>query len=899
MWGVATSAYQVEGGNTTADWYLFEEIEGAIQDGDRAGIAADHYNRFEQDFDLCQQYGIEAYRFSLEWSRIEPERDVYDLVEVEHYRQVLQALRQRDITPVVTLHHFTLPQWVLNPSDPENDLDGWESLTTVDEFVDYVAFVAEEFGGEVDWWITINEPVLLAMNGYLSGDYPPGKEFDVEALQTVRANLIFAHARAYDQINANDRIDADGDRFLSRVSFAKNIMLFDPLDPESAEDQDAADKWRYFYDESFLNTLSTGQLDVDLDGLCDSDETIPPEGFYPELKAKLDFLSMNYYVRIYARYEEGISELVPFLSGIPLHSEAEDIERNDLGWEIYHEGLYRAIQYLWSNWPQWPIMISESGIITRNNYQKTLFLLDTIKEIERAREDQMPVFGFFVWSLLDTFEWHYGNMPGFGLFAVKPESLDRVATSGVNAYRDIIAEGGVTPEIEEQYRQPEDFLWGAGICSYEAEGGNYFSDWYLWEQFEGTIAGGSRAGLSADHYNRFIEDFDLLVSMGGNSFRFSVEWARVEPARDQIDQDAINHYHAVLDALLERGITPILCLQQRSLPIWVQDPVDQLSDLDGWTSEETAQEFLEYAGLMAEEFGSKVDLWQTVNEPIWDSLGAYLVAVFPPGCFFQEEMFLGALTGMANAHALAYDSIKELDTVDADGDGRAAEVSLAKSINVFEPYDPDDPVHQEAVPHFELFFNWAVLDWVTTGDLDYDLDGIVDVHLEQFENRLDFISITYYSRFLALPDGTLPILDGIFRDPVDPELEYQDNGWEMYPNGLYRVSREAYERYALPILITEHGIVSADDPFRARSLVKCQDHFQNLRYEGIPMMGYLSFPMLDGFSWEHGLTDLLGLVSVDFEDFTRSVNPMVTAYTEIVEADGVDYRIRNKSYDQP
>jgi beta-glucosidase len=897
LWGAATSAYQVEGGNTTADWYLFEQIPGAIENGDRAGLAADHYHKFASDFDFCQQYGINSYRFSIEWSRIEPERDVYDSPAIDHYHQVLQALRERNITPVVTLQHFTLPQWVLNPLDPDSALGGWENPSTVEEFVEYVAFLAGEFGAEVDWWLTINEPMVVAMSGYLTGNYPPGKVMDIPALEKVRANLLFAHARAYRQIKLKDKADADGDGLNSRVSLAKNLMLFDPADSASLQDQEAANSWDYFYNASLFNSLTQGALDVDLDGKADNTQTDPPEGVYPELAGTLDFLAFNYYLRLFVRYDENVGHVIPFLSGLAFHNEAPDIERNDLGWEIYHEGLYRAIHYLWSHWPLRPLMITESGVITRNPAQKADFLINQLKEVQRARDENLPVFGFFWWSLLDTFEWTLGTKPGFGLFAVRPGSLDRVPTTGVKAYGDIIAAGEVTPEIEEKYSQPDDFLWGAAIASYEVEGGNELSDWYQWEQIDGKIRNGTRAGMAADHYQRFREDIDALHDLGLKCFRLSLEWSRIEPQRDQINQEEILHYHEVLDALQARGIKPIVCLVHRSLPQWVQNPSAPEEDLDGWESPDTVQEFIEYAALMATEFGSQVDLWQTLNEPEWDSLGGYLVAGYPPGYLLKPGRCLNALSWMALAHGAAYDAIKALDTVDADGDGQVALVSLSKSLNVFEPYDPNDPEDQAAVPRFERFFNWSVFDWITSGDVDFDMDGVIDTHLEQLENRLDFVSITHYTRFLARANGILPILDGLFYNNYDPAREYQENGWEVYPEGIYQVCREAYERYSLPIFVTEHGIVSADDSFRARCLVKYLDNIQDLRYQGIPIMGYLYYSLLDGFSWAEGLTHSLGLLSVDFETFGRSANAMTNAYRDIVDAHGVTYRIRNQVYE--
>ena len=167
-WGTATSAHQVEGGNARNDWWRFEQIPGKIHGGATSGAACRHYERFDEDFALAQADGHNAHRLSFEWSRIMPERGQVDAAVVAHYHAVLASLERRGLRPLVTLHHFTNPLWIA-------DRGGWENPETVRHFCAYVRFCAREFGSEVDWWCTVNEPEVYAFRGWSEGVWPPAK----------------------------------------------------------------------------------------------------------------------------------------------------------------------------------------------------------------------------------------------------------------------------------------------------------------------------------------------------------------------------------------------------------------------------------------------------------------------------------------------------------------------------------------------------------------------------------------------------------------------------------------------------------------------------------------------------------------------------------------------------
>jgi len=271
LWGAATSAHQVEGDNRRNDWWRFEQIPGAIHDGHASGAACRHYERFDADFALAASDGHNAHRLSLEWSRLEPERGQWDASEVAHYHAVFASLRRHRLAPVVTLHHFTNPLWIA-------DRGGWENRETVDHFADFVRFCAREFGGEVDWWCTVNEPEVYAFRSYSEGLWPPRKRDDSSAL-AVMAHLLEAHGRAYRILHEEDRSDADGDGRPARVGFAKHRPQLVPARPWSPLDQLRAWLENRVFNLAVESAPITGTIDLSLPAPRTGSTTVVLSGF--------------------------------------------------------------------------------------------------------------------------------------------------------------------------------------------------------------------------------------------------------------------------------------------------------------------------------------------------------------------------------------------------------------------------------------------------------------------------------------------------------------------------------------------------------------------------------------------------------------------------------------------
>jgi beta-glucosidase len=401
LWGAATSAHQVEGNNRANDWWRFEQRPGAIRGGRGSGDACRHYERYDSDFALAQGDGHNAHRFSIEWSRIEPGRGRIDAAEVAHYHDVLAALKRRGLTPVATLHHFTNPLWIA-------DSGGWDARETIDAFERFARFCAREFGSEVDWWCTVNEPEVFAFRGWSEGIWPPGVRDNSRALAVI-ANQLEAHGRAYRAIHEEDRWDADGDGIAARVGFAKNYIQLEPLRAWNPLDRMQAEVERKVYLEAVEQAPQTGVIDFSVPGA----QRVRRE--VPELKGARDFYGLNYYTRF--RVKSLAPEPHVATPGAPV---------NDLGWEIWPDGLRQAL--LAAGRFGQPVLVTENGVADLHDTQRPAALLAFVAAMHQAIAEGVNVLGYLHWSLLDNFEWADGFHGAFGLYAVDFDDPERPRT---------------------------------------------------------------------------------------------------------------------------------------------------------------------------------------------------------------------------------------------------------------------------------------------------------------------------------------------------------------------------------------------------------------------------------------------------------------------------------------
>jgi beta-glucosidase len=399
LWGAATSAHQVEGGNRGNDWWRFEQQPGRIHGGATSGDACRHWERFDADFALAAADGHNAHRLSLEWSRIEPARGQPDAAAIAHYHEVFASLKRHRLLPIVTLHHFTNPLWIA-------DHGGWENHDTVDAFCDFVRLCAREFGGEVDWWCTVNEPEVYGFRGYSEGVWPPAKRDDSAAICVI-ANMLEAHGRAYRILHAEDQADADGDGLTARVGFAKHHPQLEPANPWNPLDLLRAHFENAVFNDAVEEAAVTGEIALSIPGARSVIRQVP------DLERSLDWIGLNYYTRWMVR-----------AFGPEPHVTRRGAPVNDLGWEVWPAGIERAlvrIARLGS-----PILVTENGFADATDAYRPRALVETLGHVARAIERGADVLGYLHWSLMDNFEWADGWRARFGLYHVDVSDPERV-----------------------------------------------------------------------------------------------------------------------------------------------------------------------------------------------------------------------------------------------------------------------------------------------------------------------------------------------------------------------------------------------------------------------------------------------------------------------------------------
>jgi beta-glucosidase len=400
LWGVATSAFQIEG-SPHADWASWDSILHFNPN------VTNHYHVYKEDLNLLKEIGVNAYRFSLEWSRIQPREDVWNDEVIAHYQEVIDILNENNIEPMVTLHHFTHPLWFVKKYP-------WHKDSSVEKFLTYAKLIISSIRG-VRYWITFNEPYVLLLGGYLEGCMPPGIRDTSLAIKALE-NILICHAGAYETIHV--RIPD------AMVSVAHNMAALSPWRSWNPLDRLIAGAAKYFYNHSLLDAFISGELRLKFPFKKAIIIPIPIEG-------KLDFFGVNYYTRVHMRFN-------PFKKlGIELrHRDIDGYGLSDMGWEIHPHGLLKVLRY--ASKLKVPLIITENGIATRNAEKKIRFISEHVEVLERCIKSGIDVRGYFYWSLIDNYEWLQGLDARFGLYRVDFNTLRRSPTAAALYYSHII-----------------------------------------------------------------------------------------------------------------------------------------------------------------------------------------------------------------------------------------------------------------------------------------------------------------------------------------------------------------------------------------------------------------------------------------------------------------------------
>jgi beta-glucosidase len=417
VWGVSTAAYQIEGGAQEGGkgpsiWDTFVHEPGRVVTGETGDVACDHFHRYREDVDLMAGLGVDAYRFSVAWTRIQPDgRGSANQVGLDFYERLVDSLLERDIDPVVTLFHWDLPQAL-------QDAGGWFNRETAARFAEYAGIVAGALGDRVKMWITLNEPFVHTVYGHAFGLHAPGQSLMLDALPTAHHQLL-AHGLAVPALRAHSSSpvmlannyspvvvvgDSDADRAAGDAYDALHNRLFtDPLLGRG-------------YPEGFNLPVLDGDLEI--------------------IAAPIDAIGVNYYnptgVSAPSIPDIGLPFDLALLEGYPL---------TDFGWPVVPEGLGQLLTRLHTDYGL-PMYVTESGCAyaeTPQDQRRIDYLASHIDALESVRARGVDVRGYFVWSLLDNFEWAEGTSKRFGLVHVDFDTLARTPKASYAWLRDRIA----------------------------------------------------------------------------------------------------------------------------------------------------------------------------------------------------------------------------------------------------------------------------------------------------------------------------------------------------------------------------------------------------------------------------------------------------------------------------
>jgi beta-glucosidase len=422
LWGVATAAHQVEGQNIHSDWWDWEKLPGKVKKNEHSGLACDHWGRFEEDLGLMRELGVNAYRFSVEWAKIEPREGEIDSEAVAHYRKVVRLLHDAGIEPLLTLHHFTSPRWWA-----EKGYWSWEG--TSEAFAKYARLVYREIAPTVRSFCTVNEPMVHLGGAYVMGLTPPEKR-GFEHLRDPLVGMLRAHVSAYEALH--DEAKKAG-RTVA-VGMAHHCRLFDPKRKWNPVDILAARALDRSFNWTVPNALETGRVAMKIPGIVAIDEEVPG------LKGTQDYYGLNYYSRDLVTIGRNRGRVEP----VPMTKKGRPT--NDLGWELYPKGFGRALREVYRRFPRLKIVVTENGIADAKDANRAKFIADHLAEMERAIADGVPVVGYCHWSLMDNFEWIEGFDPRFGLVEIDYATLARKMRPSAAVYRDWIREHRAAPK---------------------------------------------------------------------------------------------------------------------------------------------------------------------------------------------------------------------------------------------------------------------------------------------------------------------------------------------------------------------------------------------------------------------------------------------------------------------
>ncbi|KAK2849169.1 hypothetical protein Q5P01_009003 [Channa striata] len=863
LWGSGTSAFQTEGawdqeGKAASIWDHFMRVADNLATG-TATVASDSYNRWEEDVEALDYLGVGSYSFSLSWPRLFPDgnaRSQPNTAAVEHYRGIIERLLEKKIEPIITLHHWDLPEVL------QERYGGWRNDTMVKLFDDYAAFCFHAFGSRVRYWLTMHNPYLVAVHGYRTGLHAPGVKGGASDSLIVAHNMIRAHAKAWHTYNTHFRPTQRG-----KISIALGSHWVEPqrgqATPANVElcqqSMEAVLGW-------FANPIfGDGDYPASLSA---KHGTLLPT-FTPEEKLWVqktaDFFALSF----------GPNNL-------------------RLGWNLVQYGqtvtpdLRRILGWIKLEYGNLRVLVAEGGWFSEASVGRedtvAIYLMKFFinQALQAIKLDGVQVFGYLAWSLVDGFEWNYGYSIRRGLFYIDFSNLNRTRTPKTSAqyYRHVVNSNGFPSDetsSEITGRFPCDFHWGIADSTLQVKLFPFspqFTDPHLYSwnlTGDGSLLPVPGVKLhtrqaQCTDYLAIHDHLRLFASTGASHYRFALNWSLILPQGDpsNVNTEALRYYRCVLTELKKLDLEAVVILYHPTH----KDPnlglPGPLNATGGWLNYSTVEAFQKYAALCYQELASCVRYWITINEP------NRLVDIYSNG----EEKHQAA-HNLLLAHAKAFRLYEREHASQQRG-----LVSLALHADWAEPANPFVDSHTVAAERFllfelgqkhsmggypqeiKLYFEERAK---VTGFSESPLPTFTETEKEELRGALSFIALNHFTTRLVSPYPNKQANIGqktsdygflILSDPTWPSSSL---GQALVPRGLRNILNWVSQRYGrdLPIIVTASGIddqAPVDDKIRQHYLkTYLQEALKAYKLDGVNLQGFYVWKLQDRHLPQFGL----------------------------------------------
>ncbi|KAK7499145.1 hypothetical protein BaRGS_00009692 [Batillaria attramentaria] len=922
--GVSTSAYQTEGawdvdGKGESIWDVFTHEEGHVTDGANANDAAKSYDMYSEDVQLLVNLGVTHYRFSISWSRVMSDgtNSTLNQAGLKHYSDVIDELLKHNIQPVVTLYHWDLPQGL-------QDTGGWLSDSIIHRFRDYADVCFRTYGDRVQHWITFNEPFITSWMGYETGEHAPGVQQD-NATYLVAHNIIRSHVATYRLYQDKYRVTQRG-----LVGITLGSEWYEPKS-EGQPDLEAADRALSFHLGLFADPLFKGDY---------------PETVKTILQRKadrlgsVDFLGVNHHTtKLVSSRGNDVSARFGFYRELAVELDVdytypslvyrEDMDPKGGEQRLMGFGMRKLLNYIRTTYNNPKVYITENGFAdcgTMKDQKRIMYLREYSNNVLQAIQDGCEVKGYFVRSLLDSFEWTSGYEPKRGLYYVDfgRGERPRYPKASAHFYSLLIKEHGFTPHVRD-FRAypadrdeflydhfPDDFMWGTATSAYQVEGawnedGKGPSIWDTFAHETNRIADGQTGDVACDSYHKIDEDVQMLKDLGVQHYRFSIAWSRVLPdgTPHSLNMLGVQYYNNLIDALLAANIQPMVTLYHWDLP-------QALQDMGGWMDSAIIDHFDNYARVCFEQFGDRVPLWITFNEAFVVAWLGHGIGIFAPGI---TEPGVGVYTVAHNiirSHSRAYHTYRRHFQPLYNG-----KVGISLDIEWKEPLTLSQQDHYAADRAIMFKLGWFGNPIYGSGDYPEVMkryvgeksrrQGYTQSRLPAFteeEKRMnkgsyDFLGLNHYTtnviNYQPNPDsGVHYEEDQDMRSRFDPCWQQSEASW-LWSNswGLRYVLNFIKDRFGNPPLyITESGRPDSGGKDDINRIYYYRNYtnevLKAIKLDGCNVKGYTAWSLMDNFEWLEGYHQQFGLYHVDFNDPNRTRTPKQSAdfYRHLISENG-------------